>query len=61
MTFDTQIDRRNTHSSKWDMMEPLYGVSPDDGLAMWVADMDFRPPQAVADSLTKLTNHGIYG
>ena len=61
MTFDTQIDRRNTHSSKWDMMEPLYGVSPDDGLAMWVADMDFRPPQAVADSLTKLTDHGIYG
>ena len=61
MTFDTRIDRRNTHSSKWDMMEPLYGVSPDDGLAMWVADMDFRPPQAVADSLARLTEHGIYG
>ena len=61
MTFDTQIDRRNTHSSKWDMMEPLYGVSPDDGLAMWVADMDFRPPRAVADSLARLTEHGIFG
>ena len=28
---------------------------------MWVADMDFRPPQAVADSLAKLTEHGIFG
>ena len=43
------------------MMEPLYGVSPDDGLAMWGADRDFRPPQAVADSLARLTEHGIYG
>ena len=42
MTFDIQIDRRNTHSSKWDMMEPLYGVSPENGLAMWVADMRRR-------------------
>ena len=49
MTFDEIIDRRGTHCSKWDMMQPLYGVSPDDGLAMWVADMDFRPPQAVQD------------
>jgi bifunctional pyridoxal-dependent enzyme with beta-cystathionase and maltose regulon repressor activities len=33
------------------MMQPLYGVSPDDGLAMWVADMDFRPPAAVTEAL----------
>ena len=61
MNFDEHIDRRNTHSSKWDMMEPLFGISPDDGLSMWVADMDFRPPQAVQDKLAEVIKHGVYG
>lgn len=59
--FDEIIDRRGTHCSKWDMMEPLYGVSPEGGLAMWVADMDFRPPAAVTRALEAMTAHGIYG
>ncbi|KKK46868.1 hypothetical protein LCGC14_3160930, partial [marine sediment metagenome] len=33
MNFDEIIDRRGTHCSKWDSMEPIFGVSPDDGLA----------------------------
>ena len=61
MNFDEIIDRRNTHSSKWDSMEKIYGVSPDTGLAMWVADMDFRPPQGVSDALHKMADHGVYG
>ena len=61
MDFDTPIDRRGTHSMKWDMMEPLYGVSPDDGISMWVADMDFRPPACVAQAVKDMTTHGIYG
>jgi len=61
MYFDEIIDRRNTHSSKWDNMEPNYGVSPNEGIAMWVADMDFKPPQCVADALKGMTDHGIYG
>jgi cystathionine beta-lyase len=61
MNFDHIIDRRGTHSTKWDMMEKLYGVSPDTGIAMWVADMDFRPPQAVQDALQQVLDHGIYG
>jgi cystathionine beta-lyase len=59
--FDEVIDRRGTHSSKWDMMEKAYGVSPDDGIAMWVADMDFRPPTCVSQALQKMVDHGIYG
>ena len=59
--FDEIIDRRNTHSAKWDVMEAVYGVSPDDGLSMWVADMDFRPPQAVTDTLQTMVNHGVHG
>ncbi len=59
--FDEKIDRRNTHSLKWDEMESRYGISPDDGLPMWVADMDFRPPQAVNDMLARAAEHGIHG
>lgn len=59
--FDTIIERRGTHSAKWDKMEMFSGVSPDDGLAMWVADMDFRPPQGVIDALGRLNDHGIFG
>ncbi len=59
--FDAMIDRRGTHSAKWDVMEAVYGVSPDDGLSMWVADMDFRPPQAVTDTLQTMIDHGVHG
>lgn len=61
MNFDTEIDRRGTRCAKWDMMEDLFGVSPDTGLAMWVADMDFRPPQVVLDALRAMLDHGIFG
>ena len=61
MDFDEVIDRRGTHSSKWDTMEELYGVSPDNGLSMWVADMDFRAPQIIQEKLRGINSHGIYG
>ena len=61
MSFDEIIDRRGSHCVKWDMMEKLYGVPAEDGIAMWVADMDFRPPQVIQDALRQLIDHGIYG
>ena len=61
MTFDTPISRAGSHCSKWDMLEPLYGLTPDEGLAMWVADMEFKPPQVVQDALQKMLDHGVYG
>ena len=61
MVFDEVIDRRGTHSSKWDTMEELYGVSPDSGLSMWVADMDFRAPKIIQEKLHGINSHGIYG
>ena len=61
MEFDTIIDRRGTYSSKWDKMETLYGVSPDDGLPMWVADMDFRAPEVVRKRLHEAVEHGMFG
>lgn len=59
--FDEPIDRRNSHCLKWDIMEKIYGVSPEDGLAMWVADMDFRPPPSVNEALTAAVAHGVHG
>ena len=61
MDFDEVIDRRGTHSSKWDSMEELYGVSPDSGLSLWVADMDFRAPKIIQEKLHEINSHGIYG
>ena len=61
MDFDTPINRIGTHSDKWDMMEPMFGVPADGGLAMWVADMDFRPPACVQASVEAMAAHGIYG
>ncbi|MTI18751.1 pyridoxal phosphate-dependent aminotransferase [Rhodobacteraceae bacterium RKSG542] len=59
--FDSIVDRKNTHSMKWDEMESRYGISAEDGIPMWVADMDFRPPQAVNDMLKAQAEHGING
>ncbi|SDZ55416.1 cystathione beta-lyase [Jannaschia faecimaris] len=59
--FDHLIDRRGTDCVKWDMMEKLYGVPADEGIAMWVADMDFQPPQVVLDAVRKQLDHGIIG
>ncbi|TGN62289.1 putative C-S lyase [Paracoccus liaowanqingii] len=59
--FDRIIDRRGTRCSKWDDMQAAYGVSPEDGLAMWVADMDFAPPAAVQEAVQAAVSHGVYG
>ncbi|MCU0910842.1 MAG: pyridoxal phosphate-dependent aminotransferase [Rhodobacteraceae bacterium] len=61
MSFDEIIDRRGTHCVKWDMMERLYGVPADDGIAMWVADMEFRPPACVSAAVQAMVDHGVYG
>ncbi len=61
MTFDNTPDRRGSHSAKWDSMEAIYGVNADDGIAMWVADMEFPPPACVQDAVKKMHEHGVYG
>ncbi|HAF49097.1 MAG TPA: aspartate aminotransferase, partial [Anaerolineaceae bacterium] len=54
MNFDQIIDRRGTESIKWDYYE-------EDGLPMWIADMDFRSPYSVIEALHKRVSHGIFG
>lgn len=57
--FEALYDRKNTRSVKWDNLEPIFQTT--DVLPMWVADMDFKAPQAVNDALVKRAEHGIYG
>ncbi|MHA6252320.1 MalY/PatB family protein [Oceanobacillus sp. CAU 1775] len=57
--FDTVVNRFNTKSVKWDMLDELY--QSKDCLPMWVADMDFKAPKEVNDALKEKADHGIYG
>ncbi len=53
--FEQIIDRKGTSSEKWDK----YG--DQDILPMWVADSDFRAPQAIIDALAERVHHGVFG
>jgi cystathionine beta-lyase len=57
--FDTVLDRRGTHSLKWDRCLVDFGL--DDVIPMWVADMDFAAPPAVVEAVTRRAAHGAYG
>jgi len=57
--FDTVIDRRGTHSLKYDFAARK-GM-PDEILPLWVADMDFASPPAVLDALAQRIRHGVFG
>ncbi|MEO0911445.1 MAG: MalY/PatB family protein [Pseudomonadota bacterium] len=59
--FDAPVDRLNTNCVKWDMLDELYGVSPKEGISMWVADMDFKAPPAVSATLQNMVDHGVHG
>ncbi len=59
--FDQVINRRGTHSAKWDAMGVKFGLEGDDLIPMWVADMDFQAPPAVNEAVRALTEHGIHG
>ena len=57
--FDENIDRRSTNSLKYDLLDSIFGS--DDILPMWVADMDFKTPDFIIDSIKKRLNHEIFG
>jgi cystathionine beta-lyase len=52
--FDRLIERRNTHSTKWD-------AYPSDVMPLWVADMDFATPEPILEALRQKVEHGIFG
>jgi len=59
--FDTVIDRRGRGSKKWDALTSQFGIDDPDGLAFWVADMDFHAPPSVRAALQNAVDHGVFG
>ena len=59
--FDTPVQLKNTHSAKYDAAGIATGATADDTIPMWVADMDFRAPQAVLDVLQGEIDRGVLG
>lgn len=59
--FDRIIERRGTHSAKWDGMAAAVGADAPDAIAMWVADMDFEAPPAVKAALLEEVNRSTHG
>lgn len=57
--FDTILDRRGTNCGRWDTMDKKYGK--EDLIHLGVADMDFRSPQPILDSLQRCIDHGVFG
>ncbi|MBU2454714.1 MAG: aspartate aminotransferase, partial [Proteobacteria bacterium] len=53
--FDEIISREGTSSLKWEK------YTGRDILPMWVADMDFKAPPQVLDTLRQSIEHGILG
>jgi putative C-S lyase len=53
--FDQPVDRAGTWSTRWDR------YAGEDVIPLWVADTDFRAPQAVLDVLQERVRHGVLG
>ncbi|CAM3955819.1 MalY/PatB family protein [Alkalicoccus chagannorensis] len=58
--FQEYIDRTNTLSVKWDRTKDVFQTEHP-LLPMWVADMDFHPPEAVMEAIQQRAAHGLYG
>ncbi|GAB1482537.1 pyridoxal phosphate-dependent aminotransferase [Treponema sp.] len=59
MNFDKVIDRSGTDSIKWADSRNQTGIP--DILPLWVADMDFPPPQEVIAAIQNRAAHPIFG
>ncbi len=57
--FDEIIDRQNTNCIKYDTRGQFFGKQ--DVLPLWVADMDFRTPDFIAEAIQQRAQHEIYG
>lgn len=57
--FDEVIDRKKTNSLKWDAVTRIYG--DPEVLPMWVADMDFLPPEPIVEAVALRAARGHFG
>ena len=55
--FDAGINRRGTHCEKWDDR----GVMGEDGIPLWVADMDFPCAPGIEKAVKMRAEHACFG
>ncbi len=56
--FTSHLDRRGTHSAKWDLLTAPLGA---DAFSLSIADMEFRTCPEVVDAVVAAAEHGTYG
>ena len=54
--FDEIVNRNTPEDIKYEKVDGI-----DDLIPMWVADMDFRSPKEVIDSLVSVSKNGVFG
>lgn len=59
MNFDQKTDRSGTNALKFEFRTKVFGT--EDVLPLWVADMDFKVPEAVSQAVGNRANHPVYG
>lgn len=59
--FDEVIERKHTHSLKYDGIEERFGINEENLLPLWVADMDFKTPKVIRDDLIEHIKNGVLG
>src|SRR5690625_104900 len=59
MGFQQIYNRKGTNSVKWDNLSTVF--KREDVLPLWIADMDFKAPNAVNEAIIERARHGIYG
>ncbi|WP_342514831.1 MalY/PatB family protein [Sporosarcina sp. FSL K6-1522] len=60
--FEEVIERRETRSVKWDLMQKIYGIEDaSDMLPMWIADMDFAAPDVIVNAMKERLDHPVFG
>lgn len=54
-TFDAPLERKGTWSTRWER------YAGRDVIPLWVADTDFRAPEAVLRAFSERVRHGVFG
>lgn len=57
--FNKIIDRKNTSCVKYDALEKYFGY--EDLQPLWVADMDFKTPDAIINAMKEKSDFGMFG
>jgi cystathionine beta-lyase len=59
--FDSAPSGKGHFTQKWDDMAPLMGVTAEDAIPMWVADMDFCAAPCILQALQTEVDRGFLG